>query len=478
MDASLQVKNQHLLWRAAFGPMPENISQLRNISPTELWEILLKKSQKTTSFLQVAVNPVDGLIKGVRESVSAAQKREEARERRRRAAAELKSLNLLWLDQMVFSEAQFREKMSLFWHGHFACRITNSYYQQELLHEIRENAIGNFADLLRGVSKSPAMLRFLNNQQNKKQKPNENFAREVMELFTMGIGNYTEGDVKEAARAFTGWTSNAAGEFIFRKSWHDPGEKTFLGRTGNFNGDDILDIILEQKTTAKFITEKIYAYFVNEKIDERHIESLAAKFYRSGYDLTALMTDIFTSDWFYDEKNMGQKIKSPVELLVGIRRFLPMKIEKPELQLTYERVLGQLLFYPPNVAGWPGDKAWIDSSSLLARLQLAGVLANAAAFSVTPKSDDDIMMGRQEVKKKSKSKKNESLNEVEWAGVIRVFDKVPRAELLDKLKSAVLQKQSALPESLLLRYIDDSSREAYIKTAIVRIMSTPEYQLC
>ena len=176
---------------------------------------------------------------------------------------------------MINSEAQLREKMSLFWHGHFACRVMNIYFQQQLLDIIRENALGNFGDLLHEVSKSPAMLSFLNNQQNKKQHPNENFAREVMELFTMGRGNYTEEDVKEGARAFTGWGFNLQGEFVYRPFQHDNGKKTFLGKTGNFDGDDIIDILLEQKQTAKFISQKIYKYFVNDTPDIEKIEWLA-----------------------------------------------------------------------------------------------------------------------------------------------------------------------------------------------------------
>src|SRR5690242_935193 len=190
---------------------------------------------------------------------------------------------------MINSEAQLREKMSLFWHGHFACRILNIFFQQQLINAIRQNAFSDFGTLLRNVSKSPAMLSFLNNQQNKKQHPNENFAREVMELFTIGRGNYTETDVKEAARAFTGWGTNPQGEFIFRRAVHDDGTKSFMRRTGNFDGDEVLNIILERRETASFITSKIYRYFVNEEPDEKHISWLASRFYESRYDISALM---------------------------------------------------------------------------------------------------------------------------------------------------------------------------------------------
>src|SRR4030095_12734086 len=190
----------------------------------------------------------------------------------------IKSLNLAWLNEMIHSAAQLREKMSLFWHGHFASRNLNILYQQQLLDAIRRNALGNFGDMLREVSKSAAMINFLNNNQNKKDHPNENFAREVMELFTMGRGNYTEQDVKEAARAFTGWGANIKGEFVFRKGQHDSGAKTILGKTGNFNGEDVLNIILDKPATAYFISYKVYKYFVNENADMEKVEWLGDRF--------------------------------------------------------------------------------------------------------------------------------------------------------------------------------------------------------
>ena len=356
------------------------------------------------------------------------------------------------------------------------CRVVNIFFQQQLLHEIRTNALGDFGSLLRGVSKSAAMLLFLNNQQNRKQSPNENFAREVMELFTMGRGNYSEQDVKEAARAFTGWGTNAKGEFVNRKNAHDTGEKVFLGRRGNFDGDAIIDIILEQKTTAYFITEKIYRFFVNDTINSAHVSALAHLFFQDHYDIQKLMTNIFMSDWFYEEKNIGNRIKSPVELLVGIRRLIPVELEKPEMQLMYERALGQVLFYPPNVAGWPGGMNWIDSSTLMLRLRFARILTNADEFSIKPKEDDDVMMGKGEGF--TGSKKILSKNQIDWQGVVKVFDGVPRSELLDKVTKVVLQSKNKIPATLLLRYVDDQSREAFLKTAIVQLMSTPEYQLC
>jgi len=426
----------------------------------------------------VASGVFDGLFKGVKDAVQLENLSKDQKQMiRKQSRDDLKNLNLKWLNEMINSEAQLREKMSLFWHGHFACRVINIYFQQQLLDVIRKNALENFGDMLREVSKSPAMLSFLNNQQNQKQHPNENFAREVMELFTMGRGNYSEIDVKEAARAFTGWGFNVHGEFVDRPFQHDNGTKTFLGKTGNFNGDNIINILLEQKQTAKSIASKLYKYFVNEDADQTKVDMLATNLYQSGYNIKDLLQDIYTSDWFYDKKNIGVKIKSPVELLIGIRRLLPMEIQNEEVQLLFQRTLGQLLFYPPNVAGWPGGKNWIDSSALMLRLSLPHVLTNSNEFSVKPKDDDDTMMGMKPSEENA-AKARQVQAVVNWERVTKVFENIPRENLSDSISSFLLQTQSRVSNNILEKYSDKQSRENYIKTTIVEVMSTPEYQMC
>lgn len=482
MAVSNRLKNQHLLWRAGFGPMAENAADLDNISPKELWNLVVKTSAKKPEKIEVAQNLVDGLYKGVQD-VANMQKKEltgdQKKQIREQSRDDLKNLNIRWLEEMINNEGQLREKMSLFWHGHFACRVINSYFQQELLQTIRENALGNFKDLLREVSKSPSMLSFLNNQQNRKKKPNENFAREVMELFTMGRGNYTETDVKEAARAFTGWGFNLKGEFEFRKFQHDTDSKTVLGKTGNFDGDDVLDILLEQKQTAKYITKKIYKYFVNDTADDKKVDWLSNRFYGSGYDIKKLMEDIFTADWFYDEKNIGTKIKSPIELLAGIRRLLPMEMENDQAQLLFQRTLGQILFYPPNVAGWPGGKTWIDSSSLMLRLRVPQILTANDVLDIRPKTDDDVQGGMMEAgAKKLQAAVRGGTATTDWSLVNKIFEAVPRDKLLQKITDTVLQTKGRVPDTLLDKYLNKESRENFVKSAVVNLMSTPEYQLC
>lgn len=481
-------KNLHLLWRAGFGPAVTDLPGLDKLNHGELFKQILKSSSKPPVYINVASNMLQGLFKGIREEGKMQElTKEQKQEIRKQSREDLKTLNLQWLNEMVHSEAQLREKMAFFWHGHFACREINIFYQQILLDIIRKNALGNFGDLLREVSKSASMLSFLNNQQNRKQSPNENFAREVMELFTLGRGNYTEKDIKEAARSFTGWGFNLSGEFVFRKNFHDTGEKTVLGEKGNFDGDDILNMLLENKQTARFITAKIYRFFVNEDIDEKRINWLANRFYNNRYDIIKLLEDIFTADWFYDDKNIGAKIKSPVELLVGVRRILPMDFEQEEVQLLYQRLLGQVLFYPPNVAGWPGGKNWIDSSSLMYRLRLPRVLHDDDNFNAKPKDDDDVMMGLMDQRIRNKEQKTQNKKvgvkagamvnvDIDWHLYSSQFSKAKK-EVLPEEIAAVLFLKGTIDLNLLNQYVEKDSRENYIRSLTIGMMSMPEYQM-
>ena len=496
MSLSNQLKNQHLMWRAGFGPAVEQLPDLSAYTPKQFYKALVKASDKKPDYIDVADDYLKGLFMGI-EEVGRQQKKELPPEEKKKAQQKnregVRNLNMYWLHEMVNTASQFREKMAFFWHGHFACRNLNIFYQQGLLDVIRRNALGNFGTLLKEVSKSAAMLNFLNNQQNKKGHPNENFAREVMELFTLGRGHYSENDIKEAARAFTGWGATLRGDFQFRKFQHDEGSKTVLGRTGNFDGEEVLDILLNEKQTAFFITQKIYRFFVNEKVDAEKINWLADRFYKNEYDIGKLMEDIFTSDWFFEEKNIGAQIKSPVELIVGIQRMLPMKLENEEALMLLQRVLGQLLFYPPNVAGWPGGKAWIDSSSLMMRMRIPKLINDVDEMNVSPKDDDDNMMGMKdgEMKAINRSggvqqagigyggKKRQQINaDVDWTLYLKNYESIPRENLAETISKILLQVKSGVSMDLIKQYSDQTGRENFIKTATLQIMSTPEYQLC
>jgi uncharacterized protein (DUF1800 family) len=501
-------RNQHLLWRAGFGPNLQDLKHLEKVNHKSLVNKLFEDSAQQPPFIDVASEETVTFYKstpGTQKAAAAMQantdstsdknavdmpiQRSAGEMDRRRIAQvsrdDIKTLNITWLNQMVDSKQQLREKMSLFWHGHFAANSGNILHQQKLLDVIRVNALGNFRTLLHEVSKSATMLNYLNNNQNRKNKPNENFAREVMELFTLGRGNYTEKDVKEAARAFTGWGANGSGEFILRPKQHDDTIKTFLGQTGNFGGEDILNILLEQKQTAKFITTKFYRYYVNDEPSPTHVTWLSDRFYASGYNISGLLKDIFSSDWFYDAQNIGSRIKSPVELLVGIRRTFAPGLKNPSVQLLLQRLLGQLLFYPPNVAGWPGGDNWIDSSSLMLRLQIPKLILEQEMVVLSPKDNDDQMMGMKDplidrTKQKAKSARGfEAIDAtINWPDFISVFEKITRDQLANKVTQTLLiptAEGNNLQRALMP---DERSREAFIKSIAIQLMCMPEYQLC
>lgn len=471
---------QHLGWRAGFGESPLVIHAWSKKRRKEVVRKVIMGPDATPDPVKVVDETDLPDYQRLRKMGA-----EERRMVQKMNTDGIKDLNVLWTHAMINSEHPLREKMALFWHGHFACRTQNVLFNQQLLQVVRQHGLGNFGTLLTEVSKSPAMLAFLNNQQNRKQRPNENFAREVMELFTMGRGNYTEKDIKEAARAFTGWGYDEMGQFRFRKNLHDEGSKTILGKTGNFQGDDVIKILLEQKQTAKYITGKIYKYFVNDEPDEAVAARLADKFYQSGYDLRALMQEIFLADWFYDERNIGNRIKSPVELIVGLRKTVPMQFEQEEAMLVFQRVMGQVLFYPPNVAGWPGGRSWIDSSSLMFRMRVPQIILYSQELNIRPKEITPEMGEGQNYKMTMQV--NEFLKKqyarrvnanVDWNPYLTAFKDVPREQLAEQITQSLLLKNTSVNKELLEKYSDSSSRDNYIKTVTIDVMSTPEYQLC
>ncbi len=275
---------------------------------------------------------------------------------------------------MRVTTSPLSEKMTLFWHNHFVSsdqkvRSPHLMYRQNLL--LRRHALGNFATLLHEIARDPAMVIYLDNASNRKAQPNENFAREVMELFTLGEGHYTEHDVKEAARAFTGWSIDFdTGEFLFRAPQHDDGPKTVLGRSGNLGGEDVLRVLLAHPRTAEHVVEKLWREFVSPSLDPAEVKRIARRFRDSGYDIRAALRALLTSNTFYAEHNRATLIKSPVELVIGtLRQFRFSTGEMLPFALSVAQ-LGQNLFAPPNVKGWPGGEAWINSTTLLARKQL------------------------------------------------------------------------------------------------------------
>ncbi len=303
---------------------------------------------------------------------------------------EIRNLNLAWMQQMHQSAFAFREKLTFFWHDHFGVRVLNVFRAQVHNNTLRKHALGKYKDLLLAVAKDPAMLQFLNNQQNTKAKPNENFARELLELFTIGRGNYTERDIKNAARAFTGWSFNPLnGDFRLRFRQHDNGEKTFFGKQGNLTGEDIIDIVLEDKRTAEFLAAKFFKYYVSDTPDPKLIQELADYYYQNEYDTGKLLSYMFRADWFYEDRFLNAKIKSPIELLNGYHHHLGLDFRVEAGWLLLQRNFSQTLFQPPSVNGWPLGREWIDSSSLVNRMKLPRALAGLEKFERQEEEETD-----------------------------------------------------------------------------------------
>jgi hypothetical protein len=287
-----------------------------------------------------------------------------------------------WLYCMLHSGHPLREKLTLFWHNHFATSIAKVNSTREMFNQnklLREHALGKFGPFLLAMSKDAAMLHWLDSNSNIKGKPNENYAREVMELFSLGVGNYTEKDIREAARAFTGWHTDSDGfGYEFNARLHDDGVKTVLGVTGNWNGDDVVRILLKQPAAARFLVRKLYRFYISETQEpsDSFLEPLAESFRKSDYDIAALVRTMLSSRHFYSEYAFHQRIKSPVEYVLGAVRAVYRDYDpndKRHQALTQQDLvrqidsMGQLLFAPPNVKGWRGAKAWLNTSTLLAR---------------------------------------------------------------------------------------------------------------
>lgn len=360
---------RHLLVRTGFGPTWDEVQSYAQLNRDQAIEKILGGIQTEARTPPPGwvhePAPVPGMQKMLPQFL-----RMTMRQERNEQEMQLKAW---WIQEILTTSSPLSERMTLFWHNHFTSSFQKVKWPPLLYFQnlkLRRNALGNFATLLQTLSKDPAMVLYLDNQSNRKGKPNENFAREVMELFTLGEGNYTEKDIKEAARAFTGWSVDPARKFLFRRGNHDQGVKTVLGRSGNFNGDDVLAILLDQPACAPYIAGKIFRFFVGVDPDEARKKELGQVFRDQNFEIQALLRTILKSPEFWDPAHRGIQIKSPVDLLVGTIRALGLDEADPEFLARQSKRLGQDLFAPPNVKGWPGGNLWVSSHTLLIRDQL------------------------------------------------------------------------------------------------------------
>jgi uncharacterized protein (DUF1800 family) len=311
------------------------------------------------------------------------EQRQAWRQEQLRQGQELKAW---WLREMIESPAPLAERMTLFWHGHFATsqqKVVRSQAMWQQQQVLRAQALGSFGALLHAVARDPAMLAYLDGASSRKEAPNENFAREVMELFTLGEasqgGGYGEQDVREAARAFTGWSIERDDfSFRLRPAFHDAGSKTVFGRSGAFDGDAVIDLMLQQPAAARFITAKLWREFVSPTAQGAEFDAIAQRFRAGGYDIAAVVRELLLSDAFWATENRGALVKSPVELVVGAVRQFGLQPPDTMPLVRKSAQLGQNLLVPPNVKGWPGYTDWINATRLLERKRFAEQLFRAA----------------------------------------------------------------------------------------------------
>jgi uncharacterized protein (DUF1800 family) len=294
------------------------------------------------------------------------------------------AVQLWWLDRMLRSKHQLVEKMTLFWHNYFATGVSKSppemMAQQNAL--FRAQGLSNFRTLLQSVTRDPAMLVWLDNRYNSKAHPNENYAREVMELFTLGLGNYTEDDVKEGARSFTGWTLKN-GQPFFNPAQHDDGLKTFLGHTGSFDADDAINIIVEQPIHQRYFARKLLEVFLYSDPEPELIEGVASVYALSGYDISRTLATILRSNVFYSSRAYRAVPKSPVEFAIGTLRYIGAAQIPANLPGVLGR-MGQTPLNPPSVKGWDGGPAWINTTTMLARFNFVNTLIATTATPSKP----------------------------------------------------------------------------------------------
>jgi uncharacterized protein (DUF1800 family) len=376
----------HLLRRAGFGGSPADVARLAQGSMRDAVTSLVDFPSTEQLPAAPAALPADSELAArmaaARAGVVAGAADPALLVLRKKLRAQLRAaviaLQQWWIDRMIATPAPLQEKMTLFWHGHFTtAAIQKGVSPSATLDQnalFRAFALGNVRELTQRVAVDPAMLRYLDNIRNDAAHPNENFARELMELYTLGIGNYTEADVREAARAWTGLrVRRATGEVYVNERLHDAGVKTFLGRTGNFGGADIVSIIFEQPAAARFLAAKLLAFFVYADPEPQLVDGVAALLREHDFALAPVMTTLLSSSVFYSPRAYRALVKSPVEFVVGSYRLFGVPAAQP-VALGALRRMTQTLFYPPNVKGWPGGSAWLNTSTVLARENFANAL--------------------------------------------------------------------------------------------------------
>jgi uncharacterized protein (DUF1800 family) len=468
----------HLLVRAGFGGSPPEIHKILALGPEKAVNSLINVPPQIDPAPSWATPDDEGQLRAQFQEAGTPEEKQMGRKLlREKFVGEMKDLTRWWITQMIQTSSPFVEKMTLFWHGHFATsaqKVRPAYKMWIQNQTFRQNGRGNFRALVKAISRDPAMMVWLDIVQSKKDRPNENFARELMELFTLGEGHYTEPDVKEAARAFTGYRIYQPEQsFRFAERQFDPGMKTFMGKTAPWDGDQIIDIIISQPECARFIGAKIWKFFVYDEPAPELVDALANEFQNARYELRPFMKSVFLSEEFYSPQARDSQIKSPVQFLVQALRTFPIPLPDSDFIEFALRQMGQIPFYPPNVKGWDGGKSWINTATLTFRYKLAhqlieGISPQEIGFPKPPALEMTVrrptmtsrLLVDQIVTEEDRIQTDGLIQKL----FIRTFQCNPQNDLTGKFRDFIAARE--LP-------LDDNS----IRELLLLMMTTPNYQI-
>ncbi len=510
----------HLLNRAGFGGTPAEIAQFHSLGRHKAVDSLFEASD-APDFLPVpewampeqaiaARRQQVRLRAELRRSTREMTQEEADRTRReanrmgqREARQQTGEAQAWWFRRMLLTKTPLREKMTLFWHDHFATSAQKVRQPALLLAQnelFRSHAFGSFKDLTRAIVRDPAMMLYLDIRNSRKGMPNENFAREILELFTLGEGNYTEDDIREAARAFTGYRFNLLeGQVIHQRRQWDSGPKQLFGKTSRFDGDGVVDAIFEQPAAARFLPAKLWEYFVEEVPSAGVVQALATRFIEERFETGPLIREIFLSREFYAPSVMRAQIKSPIQYLVQLLKQLEITNPPPGFLVNAQQQLGQVLFMPPNVAGWDWGKAWINTNTLLTRYNLAGFLTKGGEVPGDNRPQRQNRPAMEDMEMGEMKKDMAEMNPRNRPGPARRNQGAWQGPDYESLAPRPLREDCpALVDALMLRFfqtkLSDKQRDSFIAYAEAKkgvvftnkevgelchlILSTPYYQLC
>ena len=486
----------HLLNRAGFGGTPAEIEKLLKMGHGDAVDYLVDYERIPDATLPPEwAKPDPDRLQRAKQTRQLRQEMRDASEEKRKELEEktralrraeqqnwrMNTVDLRgwWLNRMAHGPRPLQEKLTLFWHGHFATsiqKVKDSYLMYLQNETFRKHASGSWRDLLVEVTRDPAMLIWLDQTQSRKQNPNENYAREVMELFALGEGNYTEKDISEAARAFTGLVYDRLSQTSdYRPGLHDEGEKTVLGKTGKLDWQDVLDVIVAQPQAARFICAKLWNFFVSDKTPDPLITELATRFRKADHHFKPVLRAMFRSEEFYSESVIRNHVKSPVQWLVSNVRMLERELPPPAVAGNMLSNLGQDLFAPPNVKGWDGGLTWITTNNLLARYNLAEGL-------VYGKNQIQLKSDRKFVKA-VQTRLNRRLAQgtpVNPEKILTADERNNRSALIAALEKRLLQTElKQKQKQALVDYLNSQGEldNHDALEAIRLLMSTPEFQL-